>query len=243
MARTRKFRRLSFGIFVSLTLSMAAATAQQADLPVPEKRGAYMPTHVPRPPSKDVPNPLTIPGPPPVQNTLDVRQTKEIGGPFSLVDHNGNKVTEKDYDKYYKLIFFGYTNCPSACPMALTKISQALAILGDKADKVKVLFITTDPKRDTPEVMKKYLANFKSDKIVGLTGTSDDIKKTESEFRIYAEGVDDPRFPSYTVNHSTIIYFTGFGTDLLQVMNTADSPAIMAGLMKQHLRAIKTAKP
>jgi protein SCO1/2 len=189
--------------------------------------------------NEKVPNPQTLPGPPPVRNTLDIRQVKEIGGPFNLVDQDGKKVTDKDYEKYYKLIYFGYTNCPATCPMGLTKLSKALTILGPYADKVRVLFITTDPTRDTPEVMKKYIANFKTDKIVGLTGSMDDIRTTENKFRIFAEVVNDPRRASYTINHSTIIYFTGFGKDLLEVMNTADSPPMMAGLMRQHLRSGK----
>jgi protein SCO1/2 len=243
METMRNFRRLSFGIFVTIIIAAATAQAQRADIPLPENPNALMPTHVPHTGKEKVPNPLTLPGAPPVINTLDLRQTKEIGGPFNLVDQDGKNVTEKDYEKYYKLIFFGYTNCPSACPMALTQLSRTLEMLGPYADKVRVLFITTDPARDTPEVMKNYLTHFKSDKIIGLTGSPEEIRKTENEFRIYAEGVDDPRMPSYTVNHSTIIYFTGFGTDLLEVMNTAESPPIMSGLMKRHLKPGKTAKP
>ncbi|HTK84312.1 MAG TPA: SCO family protein [Patescibacteria group bacterium] len=242
MIKDQRLRRKVYIFLLALIVSATPAQAQRANPPPPQAVNPY--TLVPPVDrTEKIPNPLTLPGPPPVINVIDVRTTKEIGGPFSLIDQDGRAVTEKDYEKYYKLIYFGYTNCPSECPMALTKISQVLTKLGPDAEKIRVLFITTDPGRDTPDIMKKYLAKFKSDKIVGLTGTFEDIRKTENEFRIYAEVVNDPRMPSYTVNHSTIIYFTGYGKELLDFMNTSDLPAVMVSLIRQHLRAAKPAKP
>ncbi len=242
MNKKNGLRYILYGAVPALLMSATSLYAQEANPPPPQAAtpGTLVPPvkHV-----EKVPNPLTLPGLPPVLNVVDTRTTKEIGGPFSLVDQDGHAVTEKDYEKYYKLIYFGYTNCPSACPMALTKIARTLDRLGPDAEKIRVLFITTDPARDTPDVMKKYLEKFKSDKIVGLTGAFEEIRKTENEFRIFAEAVNDPRMSSYTINHSTIIYFTGHGKDLLGFMDPSDSPPVMASTIKQHLNAAQTAKP
>jgi len=183
----------------------------------------------------DVPNPQTLPGPPPVRSWLN-SSVKEIGGPFSLTDQDGRQVTDKDYDKYYKLTYFGYTTCPSECPMALAKLVKALSIMGKDAENIRILFITTDPKRDTPEVMKKYLGMYWSNQTVGLTGTPKETMDVENKFRIYAEEVNDPRFGHYTINHSTVIYFTGPDGRLLTVFNPADSVAIIVGKLKRSLK-------
>jgi protein SCO1/2 len=182
----------------------------------------------------EVPNPQALPGPPPVRSWLD-KSVTQIGGPFNLVDQDGRNVTEKDYGKYYKLVFFGYTSCPSECPMGLAKMVRSLQPLGKDADNIRILFISTDPARDKPDVMKKYIARFSSDRIIGLTGTNDNIAQVENEYRIFAEKAQDPRFPSYMVNHSTIIYFIAPDGKLLTVFNPADSTAIMAGKIRRSL--------
>src|ERR1035437_3364158 len=143
------------------------------------------------------PPPAASSGLPPATTWIDT-STKEIGGSFSLTDQDGRRVTEKDYSHLYKLVFFGYTFCPGTCPMALTKLSRSLERLGKDADQIVILFITTDPERDKPDVMKKYLAKFSSRRIVGLTGTREEIEATEKKFRIFAEKVEDPRFKTYT---------------------------------------------
>ncbi|MDF3024249.1 MAG: Classical-complement-pathway convertase [Alphaproteobacteria bacterium] len=83
-----------------------------------------------------------------------------VGGAFTLVDGAGKSVTEKSWPGKYKLVFFGFTSCPEICPTTLTAIGGALEKLGAKADKIQPLFVTTDPGRDTPEVVKAYVANF-----------------------------------------------------------------------------------
>src|SRR4249920_892926 len=80
-----------------------------------------------------------------------------VGGSFSLTDHHGRPVTDADYRGRFMLIYFGFTHCRAVCPRALARLSAALAALGDRAERVAPLYITVDPQRDTPAVMKTYL--------------------------------------------------------------------------------------
>ena len=128
-----------------------------------------------------------------------------IGGPFTLVDQDGKTVTDADFKGQLTLVYFGYTFCPDACPTALGTITAAMNKLGADADKVTPIFITIDPQRDTPAVMKDYAANFHP-RLRALTGTVDQVTAAAHAYRVYfakAEG-GDPQH--YLMDHSTIIY-------------------------------------
>ena len=98
-------------------------------------------------------------------------------GPFALTDHTGKKVTDEDYRGKFMLIAFGYTYCPDVCPTGLQTMSVVMDLLGEQADWVQPIFITIDPERDTPEVMKEYVAAFHPS-LIGLTGTPQQIAQT-----------------------------------------------------------------
>ena len=100
-----------------------------------------------------------------------------FGGPFDLIDHDGTRRTDADYRGRYMLVFFGYTHCPAICPTDLQHMAEAMDLLGAGADHIQPLFITTDPARDTPAVMKDYVANF-GPRLVGLTGIYDPLRKS-----------------------------------------------------------------
>lgn len=131
-----------------------------------------------------------------------LRQAGSVGGPFSLIDGDGRRVTEADFKGKWLMIFFGYTFCPDACPTALGAMAEAMDRMGPEAEQIQPIFITIDPERDTPQVMKTYVGNF-GPKIVGLTGTSEDIAQVAQAFRVYykkaGEGAD------YLMDHSTAI--------------------------------------
>ena len=97
-----------------------------------------------------------------------------VGGPFSLVDQDGKRVTEKDFLGKYMLVFFGYTFCPDVCPTELQVMSAALDQLGPEAARIQPVFVSIDPARDTPEVLKAYVGNF-GHGLMGLTGSPDEI--------------------------------------------------------------------
>lgn len=146
-----------------------------------------------------------------------------IGGSFSLIDQDGKPVTEKDYADSYKLVFFGFTNCPEICPTGLQKIAAVMEVLGDKAQKIQPLFITVDPARDTPDVMKDYAALF-DPRIIGLTGTEEQIKAVEAAYKVYAAKVDDAAAnDGYTMNHSAYIFFMSPQGELLALFSGDDS--------------------
>lgn len=132
--------------------------------------------------------------------------TALVGGPFTLTDHTGRKVTDKDFLGKYMLVFFGYTYCPDVCPTELQVMSAALDSLGAKADTIQPIFISVDPQRDTPEVLKQYVANFHP-RLVGLTGTPDEIASVAKAYRVYFSKVENNSgTDTYLMDHSAIIY-------------------------------------
>jgi cytochrome oxidase Cu insertion factor (SCO1/SenC/PrrC family) len=129
-----------------------------------------------------------------------------VGGPFSLTDHNGRRVTEKDFLGKPMLVFFGFTFCPDICPSGLQVIAAAIDKLGPKAERIVPLFITIDPERDTPEQLKSYLASFHP-RLVGLSGTVAEITDVAKKYRVYFKKVKDEKSSAdYTMDHSTIVY-------------------------------------
>lgn len=107
-----------------------------------------------------------------------------IGGPFTLQDGSGKPVTDKDFRGKYMLVYFGYTFCPDVCPTTLNAVADAMDKLGPAASRIQPLFITVDPKRDTPTVVKQYAAAF-GPSIEGLTGTPEEIAAVAKEYRVY----------------------------------------------------------
>jgi cytochrome oxidase Cu insertion factor (SCO1/SenC/PrrC family) len=156
-----------------------------------------------------------------------------VGGPFVLQDGNGKQVTDRDFRGKYMLVYFGYTFCPDVCPTTLNEVSEALDHLGAKADKLQPIFITVDPKRDTPAVVKQYAAAF-TPKLLGLTGTADEIAKVANEYRVYyAEHRTGPGPNDYTMDHSSVLYLMGPDGQFIAPIRTDETgPEIAADLGK-----------
>lgn len=161
----------------------------------------------------------------------DTSPNTAIGGPFTLVDSRGKTVTDQAYRGKWMLIYFGYTFCPDACPTALNNISAALEKLGSEADKIEPLFITVDPKRDTPQVMTDYLKSFDS-RIVGLTGSKTQTDAAAHAYRVYVSAQKSDG-DDYLVDHSAYIYVMNPQGKFVSVI-----PGDMAGdKMADQLRA------
>ncbi len=162
--------------------------------------------------------------------------TPTIGGPFTLVDHNGKTVSDTDFKGRYMLLFFGYTFCPDVCPTALSSVSDALDILGDDADKIAPLFITVDPERDTAEALKEYVGSFHPS-ITGLTGTPEQIASAAKGYRAYyskeADKEGDDKF--YLVSHTAYLYLMGPDGAFLTAFRHETEPQVMADKIKSHL--------
>jgi protein SCO1/2 len=130
----------------------------------------------------------------------------QIGGPFSLIDHTGKRVTEKDFRGRHLLVFFGFTFCPDVCPAGLQVIAAALDRLGPKAERVTPLFITVDPERDTPERLAQYVQSFHP-RLVGLTGTPAEIQAAAAAYRVFHKIVKHEKSATeYTMEHTSVIY-------------------------------------
>jgi len=128
-----------------------------------------------------------------------------VGGPFQLTDMNGQAVSEASYRGRWMLVFFGYSFCPDVCPTELQTIATALDRLGPLAAKVQPLFITIDPERDTPAVLKTYVALF-GGRIVGLSGTPAQIAAVARAYRVYYAKVTPSGGAPYLMDHSAFIY-------------------------------------
>lgn len=129
-----------------------------------------------------------------------------IGGPFTLVDQDGKTRRDAEFRGRLMLVDFGFTNCPDVCPIGLQLMADALERLGRDADKVQAIFITVDPARDTPAVLKDYVGHF-SERILGLTGTPEQIAEAARAYRVYYKAHGDPaKEQTYAVDHSTFLY-------------------------------------
>ena len=156
-----------------------------------------------------------------------------IGGPFTLTDHTGKRVTEKDFLGKYMLVFFGFTHCPDICPSGLQVMSAALERLGDKAKDVVPVFITLDPERDTPEKIGEYVKSFDA-RFVGLTGSKEEVAAAAKAYRVYYQFVPDEKNKGeYTIDHAAIIYLMGKdGEFVTHIPHATSIDPIVAALSK-----------
>lgn len=132
-----------------------------------------------------------------------------VGGPFTMVRHTGERVTEKNFAGRHMLVFFGFTFCPQICPTELQVMTEALKQLGPLADEVVPVFVSIDPERDTPEQLASYVENF-DPRLVGLTGTPEEVAAMAKAYRVFYAKVENKERPDdYTMDHSTLIYLMG----------------------------------
>lgn len=157
-----------------------------------------------------------------------------FGGPYTLVTHMGEEVTDQTFSGRYQLIYFGFTFCPAICPTELAKMTQALNGLGDKGEDITPLFISVDPERDTVEVMKGYVKLFHP-RLIGLTGTVEQVEVVKKSYKVYAAKVEDPAMTEYTVDHSSYIYFMDPQGRLLSLFKTDDTADSMVKDMRKWL--------
>ena len=158
-----------------------------------------------------------------------------IGGPFSLVGTDGETVTSEDFGGRARAMFFGFTHCPDVCPTTLFEAAAWLEALGPDAERIAMIFVTVDPERDTPEVMKSYVGAF-DERIVGLTGDRPAIDAMLKDYRVYARKVplDDG---GYTMDHSaSVLLFDGNG-DFHSFISYGDSQDVALGKIRRVLGA------
>jgi protein SCO1/2 len=153
-----------------------------------------------------------------------------IGGPFKLTTQDGKPFTDETLKGKPFAVFFGFTHCPEVCPTTLYDLTQDLAALGKDADNLRVAFVTVDPARDTPELMKTYLASF-DPRIVGLTGTEEEIAAAAKAYKVYYRKV--PTDSDYTMDHTATIFLMDSKGDFYGTSNFQESQDIRRGKLKK----------
>jgi protein SCO1 len=146
-----------------------------------------------------------------------------VGGSFALVSHEGRAVTERDFLGSPFLVFFGFTHCPDVCPTKLFEISEVLRATGERGRSLRALFITVDPERDTPEVLKSYLGSF-DERIVGLTGDGAAIDAAIRAYRGFARKVP-LKDGGYTMEHTSLVYLMDGKGRFVSSLNLQRPPA------------------
>jgi protein SCO1/2 len=139
----------------------------------------------------------------PGDGTIVSSPMADVGGPFSLTDHTGRRVTQADYLGKPTLVFFGFTHCPEVCPTTLFELTTLLGELGAEADRLNVLFVSVDPERDTPAQLALYLQSF-DPRIVGLSGTQAEVDAALKAYKAYAKRI--PTAEGYTMDHTASVY-------------------------------------
>lgn len=158
----------------------------------------------------------------------------KIGGPFSLTDHEGNPVTDADFRGKFMLVYFGYGFCPDVCPTELQNISVALDELGEAANAVQPIFITVDPERDTADFLADYVPSFHP-RLIGLTGTREQIDKVASEYRVYYAKVKTGADGDYLVDHTSYVYLMGRDGAFLTMFRGATDPKRIASTIAGYI--------
>ena len=136
--------------------------------------------------------------------SIDITGAEYANG-FQLTDHNGQQRTLADFKGKVVVVFFGFTQCPDVCPTSLSELAEAKRLLGADGDKLQGLFISVDPARDTPEVMKQYMASF-DPSFLALYAAPDKLPELAKSYKIYYKKVDGPTPTSYTMDHSAGSY-------------------------------------
>ncbi|MHB2266393.1 SCO family protein [Aliihoeflea sp. PC F10.4] len=154
-----------------------------------------------------------------------------VGGPFTLVDTEGQEVTEKELLGKPSAVFFGFTFCPDVCPTTLFELTSLMEQLGSDADRINFVFISVDAGRDGPEEMKQYLTAF-NERIIGLTGTEDQIDAVTQAYKVYyarvpVEGGD------YTMDHTASVLLMDASGQFFGTMAYEEAPEVMLAKLKR----------
>ena len=156
-----------------------------------------------------------------------------IGGPFKLIDQDGKAITDQDMKDEPLLVFFGYTHCPDVCPTTLFEMSEVLRAMGPDAARVHALYITVDPERDTPPVMKDYLSSFDPN-LRGATGDAKAIDAAEKAYHVYAKKVPTGN-GDYSMDHTALVYLMDKQGRFVAPFNLKRRPEDSAADLKKYL--------
>ncbi|KAM4665163.1 protein SCO1 homolog, mitochondrial [Discoglossus pictus] len=163
-----------------------------------------------------------------------------LGGPFSLIDHNGQPKSDKDYHGQWVLLYFGFTHCPDICPEEIEK----MILVVDEIDKIPSLpnltplFITIDPERDDKESVAKYVNEF-SCKLIGLTGSVEQIEKVAKAYRVYFSPGPKDEDNDYIVDHTIIMYLLGPDGSFVDYYGQNKRNTEISASIASHMRSFR----
>jgi len=192
-----------------------ATEAAAATAPTPAATEAASPSETP-------------PGTPPEPLPFD------IGGPFALVDHKGNAVTDRDFRGRYLLLFFGYANCPGVCPIGLRSLTEAFDLLGAKQGAVLPVLITVDPARDSVASLGPALAKIHP-RLIGLTGTPEQLAAARRAYKVGATVTGRDLAGGALFEHGTFIYLMGPDGNFLSLYPPVIDPAALAAAIAGYM--------
>ncbi len=150
-----------------------------------------------------------------------------IGGPFELLNAKGETVTDMDVITEPSIVYFGYTFCPDVCPMDTARNAEAVDVLAERGHSVTPVFISIDPKRDTPEAVGDFAFNL-HEKMIGLTGSPDQVKAASKAYKTYYKAHDTGEDEYYLVDHSTFSYLVLPEDGFVEFFRRDETPEQMA---------------
>lgn len=156
-----------------------------------------------------------------------------VGGPFTLVDHEGRPRTDADVRGRLLLVYFGFMSCPDICPTDLLEIARVLTMLGDEGDAIQPLFVTLDPERDTVAALAEYVPNFHP-RLVGLTGSVESVRVAADAYKVFYEKVARAN-GDYTIDHSAFIYLMDRSGGYLGFFPPGTSAERMLTIIRPHV--------
>ena len=158
----------------------------------------------------------------------------DIGGPFALVDHNGQARSEQDFRGAYLLVYFGYAKCEGVCPVGLRHMAEALDLLGDRAARVTPLLITVDPQNDTPETLRRAVARIHP-RLIGLTGPPEALAAARKAYGVGSKRLGQSLSGNPIFSHGTFVYLVGPEGEFLSLFPPVMPPDAMAAAIRGYL--------
>ena len=173
--------------------------------------------------------------------TLNVRASPtdpafpvNVGGEFSLIDHEGRRRTEKDFGDKYLLVYFGYVNCKAMCPITLSRIGAAIRALGERAADLAPIVVTVDPQRDTPALLKRELPKYHPD-LIGLTGSESELAQAYRAYDVRPTPHGKDWEDDAIVQHTSYIYLIGPQGEFKTLFPPIIRPSVMAEIMLKYM--------
>jgi cytochrome oxidase Cu insertion factor (SCO1/SenC/PrrC family) len=160
----------------------------------------------------------------------------DVGGPFTLTAHTGERVSDEAFRGKFMLVVFGFTHCPDVCPAELQVVTAALESMDGQADRVQPLFVTIDPERDTAEHLADYMAHFHP-RLIGLTGSTQEIAEVAEAYHVWYEKVQEGDSANYVMDHTSIIYLMGPDGEFVQHFSFGTSAETLAKALRSAVNS------